>query len=70
MPLREQQHDHNRVLPGEGHLDLKRWVSLLKQIGYSGWLSLELFNEALWHVDPRDVAKIGLEKMRAVAESV
>jgi 2-keto-myo-inositol isomerase len=67
-PPREQQHDHNRVLPGEGHLDLKRWIGLLQQIGYTGWLSLELFNEALWARDPREVAQIGLEKMCAVAE--
>mgnify|MGYP000008796084 CR=1 FL=1 len=67
-PPREQQHDHHRVLPGDGHLDLKRWVALLKQIGYDGWLSLELFNETLWRQNPREVAKIGLEKMRAIAE--
>lgn len=68
-PPREQQHDHSRVLPGEGHLDIKQWVNLLKQIGYNRWLSLELFNEALWAKDPKEVAKIGLESMKAVAES-
>jgi sugar phosphate isomerase/epimerase len=68
-PPREQQHDRDRVMPGEGHLDLARWIRLLKQIDYSGWLSLELFNETLWQVDPREVARIGLEKMRAIAES-
>ncbi|MBS0205906.1 MAG: sugar phosphate isomerase/epimerase [Planctomycetes bacterium] len=68
-PPRLEQHDHSRVLPGEGHLDLKQWVGLLKQIGYSSWLSLELFNEALWARDPKDVAKRGLETMRAAAEA-
>lgn len=67
-PPRVEQHDHSRVLPGEGHLNLKQWVGLLKQIGYNRWLSLELFNEALWAQDPTEVARRGLETMRAVAE--
>ncbi len=68
-PPRIEQHDHSRVLPGQGHLDLKEWVGLLKQIGYDRWLSLELFNEELWKRDPKEVARIGLETMRAVAEA-
>ena len=67
-PPRLEQHDHSRVLPGEGHLDLKQWIGLLRQIGYKGCLSLELFNEALWARDPKEVATRGLETMRAVAE--
>lgn len=68
-PPREQQHDHSRVLPGQGHVDLKQWVRLLKEIGYNRWLSLELFSEALWARDPKEVARIGLESMKAVVES-
>ncbi len=67
-PPRLQQHDKDRVYPGEGHLDLKRMLQLLRQVGYFRWLSLELFREDLWASDPRDVARVGLEKMRAVAE--
>ena len=63
------QHDPDRVYPGEGCIDLKRYCDLLRQIGYTSWLSLELFNRKLWAEDPREVAKIGLEKMRSVAES-
>ena len=68
-PPRIEQHDCNRVMPGDGHLDLQRYVQLLAQTGYEGYLSLELFQEELWQQDPRDVARIGLEKMRQVAES-
>lgn len=67
-PPREQQRDPDRVLPGEGHLDLRRYCDLLRQVGYHGWLSLELFREDLWARDPREVARLGLEKMRAVVE--
>jgi len=67
-PPREEQEDRHRVYPGDGIVDLKRMIALLRQIGYDSWLSLELFNEELWQADPYEVARTGLEKMRAVAE--
>lgn len=67
-PPRAEQHDKDRVMPGEGHLDLKRYLQLLKQTGYDRWLSLELFREELWAKDPEAVARDGLERMRQVAE--
>ncbi len=69
FPPRELQQDPDRVLPGEGVVDLQNWCKLLKQIGYDGWLSLELFNRQLWAADPRQVARDGLERMRRFAES-
>jgi 2-keto-myo-inositol isomerase len=68
-PPREQQHDPDRVFPGEGHLDLHRYVQLLKGTGYRRWLSLELFREELWAADPLEVAKKGIETMRPYVES-
>jgi len=68
-PSRFEQHDHSRVYPGEGHLNLRQWCALLKQIGYDRWLSLELFREDLWARDPRDVAQRGLDAMRLIAET-
>lgn len=68
-PPREQQHDADRVMPGEGHLDLGRYVGLLGEIGYTGYLSLELFREDLWQRDPAEVARIGLASMRSVVET-
>ena len=67
-PPREQQHDPHRVMPGDGVFDLQRYLELLRQVGYGGFLSLELFRENLWQQDPRTVAWTGLEKMRAVVE--
>ena len=61
--------DPDRVLPGDGHLDLTRYCQLLKQIGYDGWLSLELFREDLWQQDALSVARLGLERMQAIAEN-
>lgn len=67
-PARVEQHDKDRVMPGEGHLDLKRYVELLTATGYDRFLSLELFREELWQQDPRKVAKRGLELMTSVVE--
>jgi len=67
-PARELQHDKDRVMPGDGQFDLRRYVDLLDQIGYNRFLSLELFREDLWAEDPREVARVGLEKMRRVVE--
>lgn len=67
-PLREQQHDKDRVMPGDGHLDLRRYLVLLEQTGFRGCLSLELFREDLRQCDPLEVARIGIEKMKALLE--
>lgn len=62
------QRDPDRVFPGDGAIDLKRYCDLLRQIGFAGFLSLELFREDLWQMDPLTVATTGLRKMRAAAE--
>ena len=67
-PPPPDQHDPDRVMPGDGIIDLQEFLSLLRQIGYDRWLSLELFREDLWQQDPLEVATIGLQKMRAVCE--
>ena len=66
---REEQHDPDRVMPGDGIFDLARYCQLLGEVGYNKWLSLELFREDLWERDPEEVAREGLEKMRSVVEA-
>ena len=68
-PTPSTQRDPDRVMPGDGAIDLKRYCDLLRQIQYNGFLSLELFRPSLWEQDPLEVAKIGLEKMQAAAEA-
>lgn len=68
-PAPHEQHDPDRVMPGEGVINLTRFVELLKQTGYNGFVSLELFREDLWQSDPLDVARTGLTKMRAICEA-
>ena len=56
-------------MPGDGQIDLHAEVKALKQIGYNGTVSLELFNEEWWARDPRETLKIGLDRMRELFES-
>lgn len=57
--------DADRVYPGDGIAPLKEILATLKQIGFSEFLSLELFNRDYWKQDPHIVAKTGLEKLKA-----
>ena len=59
-----QQKDPDRVMIGDGVIDLKVELSVLREKGYDKWLSLELFSQEWWEKDPIQTAKIGLEKMR------
>jgi len=67
-PPAHEQRDPDRVMPGEGVIDLKKFLSLLKQVGYSGFVSIELFREDLWEQDPLEVAKKCLEAMKGICE--
>ena len=67
-PAAAEQRDADRVMPGDGIIDLRRFVTLLNEVGYDRWISLELFRPDLWERDPEEVARLGLEKMVAVCE--
>ena len=58
------QTDPNRVMPGDGPIDLAAEIAILREIGYEGTVSLELFNPGLWEKDPGDVLATGMERMR------
>lgn len=58
------QTDPDRVMPGDGCIDLKTEVQILKDKGYQGTVSLELFNQELWAKDPAEVLKVGYERMQ------
>jgi 2-keto-myo-inositol isomerase len=64
---RDKIKDADRVYPGDGIAPLKDVFATLRKAGYTGYLSLELFNPEYWKQDPHEVAKTGLTKMKAVA---
>jgi 2-keto-myo-inositol isomerase len=67
-PARERITDADRVYPGDGIAPLGQILRDLTATGYTGMLSLELFNETYWGHDPQRVAETGLAKMKDLVE--
>jgi len=63
---REFAADADRILPGEGDIPLASVVARLVEIGYEGYVSLELLNPQIWRVPARQFGEIGLTAMRKV----
>ena len=61
-----QSKDADRIYPGDGVLPLAQLLKDLWANGFRGPLSLEIFNREEWKKPAAEVAKTGLEKMRAV----
>lgn len=60
----EEITDADRVYPGDGIAPLTRLFRILRDIGFEGVLSLELFNAEYYKQDPLTVARTGLEKLK------
>jgi 2-keto-myo-inositol isomerase len=56
--------DGDRVYPGDGEIPLDEMLAALRDTGYQGPLSLELFNKEYWAQDPVHVVRTGWEKAR------
>lgn len=67
-PPRDKIGDEHRVYPGDGVAPLDALFRTLRDVGFTGMLSLELFNKTLYEQDPLEVAKTGLEKTRAAVK--
>jgi sugar phosphate isomerase/epimerase len=61
---RELAQDSDRVFPGDGDFRLEPLLERLRQLGYEGWVSLELMNPTLWRANPAQLAEIGLTALR------
>jgi len=62
------QTDPDRVMIGDGPIDLAAEIQFLRKIGYKGMISLELFNADLWQQDPIEVASQGLQRLRQLLQ--
>ncbi|MGI9071399.1 MAG: sugar phosphate isomerase/epimerase family protein [Bryobacteraceae bacterium] len=62
----EQIRDDQRLMPGEGVIDLVGFLKALQKIGYRDALSVEVFGRGLKNMTPEAAAKLGLETSRAV----
>ena len=63
---RETIKDQDRVFPGDGVAPLAAVFRDLRDAGFRGTLSIELFNPTYWRQDPKQVARTALEKTRAL----
>lgn len=61
---------HHRCLPGQGELDVGGFTDAVLRAGYTGTLSLEIFNDALRSAPPRQTAKDGVRSLLHVEEQV
>jgi len=69
-PPRDKLNDGHRVFPGDGVAPLTEILRDLLASGPGLVLSLELFNRQYWEQDALEVAKAGLEKMKAAVARV
>jgi sugar phosphate isomerase/epimerase len=58
--------DNERLMPGEGIIDLSGFLQALKKIGYSDGVSPEVFGRGLKEMAPEAGAKLGFDTTLAV----
>jgi sugar phosphate isomerase/epimerase len=68
-PPRAKISDSYRVYPGDGIAPLGQIFRDLRDGGFKGYLSLELFNRDYWRQSPVKVARLGIEKTRAAVRA-
>jgi sugar phosphate isomerase/epimerase len=62
----EQVRDNERLMPGDGVIDLVGFLQTLQTAGYRDAASIEIFGTFVKQMTPEQAAKTGLEKARAV----
>jgi len=67
---REIMSDSDRILPGDGDFHLAPILGKLRNRGYEGWVSLELWNPVIWQSPPQQVAEFGLAAWNRLMEAV
>ncbi|MFC4011112.1 bifunctional sugar phosphate isomerase/epimerase/4-hydroxyphenylpyruvate dioxygenase family protein [Nonomuraea purpurea] len=61
---------HHRLFPGQGAFDLPGFVKQVLAAGYTGPLSLEVFNDVFRQSDPRPAAADAMRSLLALRESL
>ena len=60
--------DFDRVLPGDGVLDLPEIISALERNGYEGYFSIEMFSAELWQLPAKEAARRCYESLLPLCE--
>ena len=61
---RELYTDSDRILPGDGEIPLQPIVQRLRDIGYTGTVSIELMNPQLWQISARSFGEVAITSLR------
>lgn len=61
---RELMTDSQRILPGDGDIDLGPILHRLREMKYTGCVSLEVLNPQLWMIPPLQMGEIGITCLR------
>lgn len=61
---------HHRLFPGQGSFDLDAFTGTVLSTGYSGPLSLEVFNDVFRQADPSPAAVDAMRSLRSLEESL
>jgi sugar phosphate isomerase/epimerase len=64
----EAVRDNDRIMPGEGVIDLTGFLRALQKIGYTDALSVEVLGRGLRQMPPEEGARLGFESGRKVFE--
>jgi sugar phosphate isomerase/epimerase len=65
----DQVRDNERMLPGEGVIDLTAFLGALHKIGYEDGLSIEVFGHGLKQMPPEQSARMCLEAGRKTLQA-
>jgi sugar phosphate isomerase/epimerase len=57
---------HHHLIPGEGAIDFAATLQALQQIGYQGWITIELYT---CHENPDAAARLARERILAIAQA-
>ena len=68
IPADLAHRDFDRVLPGDGVLDLPEIVLALERNGYGSYFAIELFNADLWALPARETARRCYESLLPLCE--
>lgn len=67
---REQLHDGHRLYPGEGVKELVSMVGAIKEAGYDGFLSVEVFREEYWKEPVGLISRKAKESLERILEMI
>ncbi len=56
--------DEMRLLPGRGVIDLFGFSQWLRDRGWDGWLSVEMFRPEYWKMDPFELARQSMRSLK------